>query len=158
MLINAQPLLNALKNKNLKIVTAESCTGGLFAASLTDVAGSSSIFEHGYVTYSNASKTKLLQVPATLLEDHGAVSAECAAAMAIGALDGRENFIALSITGIAGPSGGSPDKPVGLVYIGLAHAKIIQSQKNLFSGTRQDIRHAALLKAQEIILDYLKTL
>ena len=112
----AQGVLAAARAKSLKIVTAESCTGGLLAAVLTEVAGSSDVFERGFITYSNMAKAEVLGVYRQLLMAAGAVSAEVAAAMAEGALTRSRAHLALSITGIAGPDGGSPGKPVGLVH------------------------------------------
>jgi|EndMetStandDraft_3_1072993.scaffolds.fasta_scaffold334944_2 nicotinamide-nucleotide amidase len=116
----AEALLAELQRHALLIVTAESCTGGLLAGLLTEVPGSSGMVERGFVTYSNAAKTELLGVPEELIARHGAVSAEVARAMADGALAKTPAHIALSVTGIAGPDGGSPEKPVGLVYFGVA--------------------------------------
>jgi len=108
--------------RQLKIATAESCTGGLVAGAITEVAGASKVFEWGVVTYSNKAKTELLGVPKKLIEEHGAVSAEVATAMAEGALQCSVADCAVAVTGIAGPDGGSEEKPVGLVY--LASARI----------------------------------
>lgn len=116
----ADALLAELQRHALLIVTAESCTGGLLAGLLTEVPGSSGMVERGFVTYSDAAKTDLLGVPEEMIARHGAVSAEVARAMAEGALAKTPAHIALSVTGIAGPSGGSPEKPVGLVYFGIA--------------------------------------
>lgn len=116
----AQRLIAACEARGLRVVTAESCTGGLIAALLTDIPGSSSVFERGFVTYSNAAKTELLGVPAPLIESEGAVSRAVALAMADGALQGAGVGIAVSVTGVAGPGGGSDAKPVGLVHFGLA--------------------------------------
>ena len=106
--------------RGLKIATAESCTGGLVAAALTDIAGSSDVVDRGFVTYSNEAKQAMLGVPAATLKRHGAVSAETAAAMAAGALKNSQADLAVAITGIAGPGGGSKEKPVGLVYFAAA--------------------------------------
>lgn len=108
----------ALKEKSLMVATAESCTGGLVAAAITDVAGSSGWFERGFVTYSNEAKSTMLGVPAKLIRDYGAVSEEVAHAMAEGALLNSRAQVALSITGVAGPTGGTPEKPVGMVCFG----------------------------------------
>ena len=116
----AEALLAELQRHALLLVTAESCTGGLLAGLLTEVPGSSGMVERGFVTYSNAAKTELLGVAEELIARHGAVSAEVARAMADGALAKTPAHIALSVTGIAGPDGGSPEKPVGLVYFGVA--------------------------------------
>jgi len=116
----AEELLAACRAKRLTLATAESCTGGLIAAILTEVAGSSDVFERGFVTYSNAAKTELLGVRAELIERYGAVSEPVARAMAEGALAHARADIAVSVTGIAGPGGGGVEKPVGLVHFGAA--------------------------------------
>jgi nicotinamide-nucleotide amidase len=116
----ARAVLDLCRARGLKIATAESCTGGLVAAALTEIAGSSAVVDCGFVTYSDAAKQKMLGVPAATLRRHGAVSAETAAAMAKGALQNSQADISVSITGIAGPGGGSKQKPVGLVYFAAA--------------------------------------
>ncbi len=113
-------LIDAARARNWRLASAESCTGGLVAAHLTEIAGSSAVFEYGFVTYANAAKTALLGVPPEMLEAHGAVSEPVARAMAEGALARSGADAAVSITGIAGPGGGTPTKPVGLVHFGLA--------------------------------------
>ena len=113
----AATLLHAAHAKDLNIVTAESCTGGLIAGLLTEIAGSSSVFERGYVTYSNQAKAECLGVPMSLIEKHGAVSREVAEAMAEGAIKHSHADIAIAVTGIAGPGGGTAQKPVGLVHL-----------------------------------------
>jgi nicotinamide-nucleotide amidase len=116
----AEEIVRLYSERGLKIVTAESCTGGLVAGCLTAVAGSSAVVERGFVTYSNEAKIELLSIPAELIARFGAVSAETAAAMAQGALAHSRADMAVSVTGIAGPGGGSADKPVGLVYFACA--------------------------------------
>ncbi len=135
------------------IVTAESCTGGMVAACLTDVAGSSAVLDRGLVTYSNQAKMDLLGVPPTTLDRFGAVSAETAAAMADGALAATPAaHIAIAITGIAGPGGGSSEKPVGLVYFGIAKRGIsTKTAQHIFSGNRDDIRQKSVEKALDLI-------
>ncbi len=149
----------ALINKGMYVCTAESCTGGLIAMSLTERSGSSAYFERGLVTYSNEAKTELLDVDPSLIEKHGAVSAEVARAMAEGAIKNSQADIAVSVTGIAGPTGGSPEKPVGLVYIGVAlkdkPARVIHNQ---FEGSRQSVRLQSCEKALRLILETLDTL
>jgi nicotinamide-nucleotide amidase len=113
-------VLNAFRAGGLKLATAESCTGGLVAAALTDIAGSSDVVDCGFVTYSNEAKEALLGVPGAMLKRHGAVSAETAAAMADGALKNSQADVTVAITGIAGPGGGSRQKPVGLVHFAAA--------------------------------------
>ena len=116
-------LVAAFRARGMKVVTAESCTGGLLAAVLTEIAGSSDVLERGFITYSNAAKEQELGVSGELLARHGAVSAEVAQAMAVGALARAGGDVAISITGIAGPGGASLAKPVGLVYLGSALAR-----------------------------------
>jgi nicotinamide-nucleotide amidase len=120
LMATARVVLDVARAASLKVTTAESCTGGLIAASLTEIAGSSDVFERGFVTYSNQSKTELLGVPADLITQSGAVSEAVARAMAEGALAHARADIAVAVTGIAGPGGGTADKPVGLVFIGAA--------------------------------------
>jgi nicotinamide-nucleotide amidase len=116
----AEEVLAAARERGLKIATAESCTGGLVAGALTAIAGSSDVFERGFVTYSNEAKSEMLGVDAALIAAHGAVSGETARAMASGALSHSRAGISVSITGVAGPGGGSAEKPVGLVWFGTA--------------------------------------
>lgn len=131
----------ALKISGERIVTAESCTGGELAQSLTSVPGSSSWFERGYVTYSDRSKTEMLGVPAGLIVDHGAVSEQAVRAMAEGALARSGASLSVAITGIAGPGGGSTDKPVGTVWIGWSRAgRATRAKRFLFTGDRNVIR------------------
>lgn len=117
---SAKQLITILRSNNATLATAESCTGGLLSGLITSIAGASDVFGTGFVTYANAAKTELLGVPSSLIERHGAVSSEVATAMAEGARHRAQSSLALAITGIAGPNGGSAAKPVGLVYIGLA--------------------------------------
>lgn len=129
-----------LKARKQWLATAESCTGGLIAQLLTGVAGSSAWFERGLVTYSNRAKVELLGVPQSVIDRHGAVSRECCEAMASGLLQQAAVQWAISVTGIAGPSGGSKDKPVGTVWIGVAQAGAVEARHFLFSGDRESIR------------------
>lgn len=132
--------------RGLKVATAKSCTGGMIAAALTDIAGSSAVFDRGFVTYSNEAKTELLGVPAALVERHGAVSQEVARAMAEGALGLSRADVAVSVTGIAGPSGGSAEKPVGLVWFGLAaRGMATRTELREFSG-----RSRALVRTRSV--------
>jgi nicotinamide-nucleotide amidase len=117
LLALATDVLTRARARGLKLATAESCTGGLISALLTEVAGSSDVFERGFVTYSNQAKEEMLGVQKELIREHGAVSIQVANAMAYGALTHSGADISVAVTGIAGPGGGSPDKPVGLVYI-----------------------------------------
>lgn len=144
------------KNK-LKICTAESCTGGLIAKSLTDLAGSSAWFERGFVTYSNAAKIEMLGVPDSLIEDYGAVSETVASAMASGALQHSAADLAIAVTGVAGPDGGSEDKPVGTVWIAHAARDQLVAKKYQFPGDRDTIRHAILRQAIENQIRLLET-
>ncbi len=144
-----------LAEKGLTVAVAESCTGGLISTRLTETAGSSAYFECGLVTYSNASKVKLLGVPKEVIDEHGAVSRETAAAMAKGALGVSGADIAVAVTGIAGPSGGTREKPVGTVFIALATKDALICDRYDFGGNRCDVRektsHAALSKIVEFI-------
>ena len=150
-------LAELLKDKNMMLVTAESCTGGLLAATLTHRAGTSAFFERGYITYSNESKTEELGVAASLLEDHGAVSAETAEAMALGALQNSRAHLAVSITGIAGPDGGTPKKPVGLVFFGYAlKGGSSGSVEYRFEGSRSEIQAIATSTALKHLITVLE--
>jgi len=120
LLEEGRRVIDLLRARMLKLVTAESCTGGLISALLTEIPGSSDVLERGYVTYSNAAKTSCLGVPPQLIATHGAVSEQAARAMASGALAHSEADIAVSVTGVAGPGGGSAEKPVGLVHFAVA--------------------------------------
>ena len=135
------------------VVTAESCTGGLVAASLTEIAGSSNVVDRGFVTYSNAAKTEMLGVPASLIDTHGAVSEPVALAMVAGALQAAPAAdIAVSITGIAGPGGGSADKPVGLVHFAVQRrGSPAHHARHIFDGDRHAVRTAALITALDLI-------
>ena len=142
----AETVLTLFKTCGLTVATAESCTGGLLAAALTSISGSSAVVECGYVTYTNTSKTQALGVPHSLLNAHGAVSAEVAGAMAEGALAKSNADVALSITGIAGPGGATGGKPVGLVYFGLAreHMKTLTIERRFGDIGRDEIREASV--------------
>ena len=148
-------MLAACRERALRLVTAESCTGGLVAATLTEIAGSSDVVEGGFVTYADEAKEAMLGVPRALLAAHGAVSEPVARAMAEGAL-GRSPRAQLSvaITGIAGPGGGSSAKPVGLVYLAAARrGGAIQCERQLYGGDRQAVREAALERALALLLE-----
>ncbi len=136
-----------------RMTAAESCTGGLIAKTCTDLAGSSDWFDRGFVTYSNAAKSEMLAVPASIIEDYGAVSEPVATAMASGALRHSEAAYAVAVTGIAGPGGGSADKPVGSVWIAVASASRQQAQLFHFDGDRAAVREATLQKALEMLLE-----
>ncbi len=150
----ASSLLAACRARALRLVTAESCTGGLVAATLTEIAGSSDVVEGGFVTYSNAMKEKMLGVPHELLKTHGAVSEPVARAMAEGALlRALRAHLSVAITGVAGPSGGSAEKPVGLVFIASGRrGGPTLSERHVFAGDRRAIREAAVVRALELLL------
>ena len=133
------------------ITVAESCTGGLLTKLITDIPGASEYFTHGWITYSNRAKTELLGVPKKLIEKHGAVSEQVASAMAIAARQKAKSDFAIAITGIAGPAGGSKQKPVGLVYISVCDGNDCQTKKCLFSYTRELIRTRAALTALNML-------
>ncbi len=146
-------MISGFRDKGLKIATAESCTGGLIAARLTEIPGSSDIFERGFVTYSNQAKTELLGVPAPLIAEHGAVSEEVALAMARGALAQSPADVAIATTGIAGPGGGTAEKPVGLVYIAAARGGGGEYvQRHIFEGDRDSVRLASVKAALALAL------
>ena len=140
-------LAEALKQRGWMLATAESCTGGMIAAACTDVAGSSEWFDRGFVTYSNAAKTEMLGVPADVISQHGAVSEEVAQAMAFGAVKHSHAQVSIAVTGIAGPSGGSIDKPVGTVWFGWAIGDQVQTACIRWQGNRQTVRQHTLLHA-----------
>jgi len=148
----AQSLLDELQRHALLVVTAESCTGGLIAGLLTEVPGSSGMVERGFVTYSNAAKSELLGVPPEMIDRHGAVSEEVARAMAEGALSRTPAHIAVSVTGIAGPDGGSAEKPVGLVYLGVAAKGEETRVRECRFGDigRQEVRLASVREALDL--------
>jgi nicotinamide-nucleotide amidase len=152
---SAQQIINMFKEASCKIVTAESCTGGLLGALLTETAGASEVYERGFITYSNAAKTELLGVSPLLIENYGAVSEHVALAMAEGALLASQADMALSITGIAGPGGGSKAKPVGLVFFGLSRKEnpCFCVEKRFGTLSRTDIRLLALRQALSMITD-----
>jgi nicotinamide-nucleotide amidase len=137
------------------LATAESCTGGLIAGACTDLSGSSNWFERGFVTYSNAAKTELLGVPAALIEQHGAVSEPVARAMAAGALRHSAAHVAVAVTGVAGPTGGTADKPVGLVWFGFALPDRVLTEQMNFAGDRATVRAATVHHALSRLLELL---
>ena len=143
----------ALLAAGLRAVTAESCTGGGLAAALTDVPGSSQWFERGYVTYSNAAKIQELGVDREVMERHGAVSAEVARQMAAGALQASGTDVVVAITGVAGPDGGTLEKPVGLVYIACGRrGSPLQVIRELFAGDRAEVRSAAVAEGLRLLV------
>ena len=149
---HCEDLAQALLTQKACMATAESCTGGMIAASCTNLSGSSAWFERGFVTYSNEAKTDMLGVPPTLIAQHGAVSEQVAKAMALGALAHSKANFSVAVTGVAGPTGGSPEKPVGTVWLAWASKNPAQciSIRQVFTGDRQAVREAttALALAQ----------
>jgi nicotinamide-nucleotide amidase len=142
-----QAVADTLLRRQWMLATAESCTGGMVAAACTDLAGSSAWLERGFVTYSNAAKTQMLSVDAQLIASHGAVSEPVARAMAQGALQHSAAQVALAITGVAGPGGGSDAKPVGTVWFAFAGPWGVHSEVQHFGGERAAVRQAAALHA-----------
>ena len=153
LVLRATALVHACAGLGLTLATAESCTGGLLAGLLTEVPGSSAVLERGFVTYSNAAKTEMLGVPAELISQFGAVSAEVAAAMAEGAIHHSRAHLAVSITGIAGPGGGSADKPVGLVHFARTErgGTTLRHERRFEDTGRAAIRRAALDHALRLL-------
>ena len=147
---------HALQAKGLLLVTAESCTGGGVAQAITEIAGSTGWFDCGFVTYSNASKTELLDVSAALIAQLGTVSEEVAAAMAKGALANSNAHIALSTTGIAGPTGAVPGKPVGTVCFGWASGDATRTERLVFTGDRQAVREQTVIHALQGLLRFIE--
>ncbi len=155
--VKANEVLEACRKAGFMVTTAESCTGGLIIASLTDIAGSSDVVDRGFVTYSNAAKTTMIGVPFPLIEDKGAVSKEVALAMAQGALQQSKASVSVAVTGVAGPGGGSDAKPVGLVHI----ASALRGQSTILhrecrfgaDKTRAEIRHLTVLAALDLVLE-----
>ncbi len=148
-------LAAALRRRGASLVAAESCTGGLIAAACTSLAGSSEWFERGFVTYSNAAKTELLGVPERLIAVHGAVSPEVASAMAEGALAHSHAGVAVAVTGVAGPGGGTPAKPVGTVWIAVASSgRAAEPTLLQASGDRAAIRAASVVRALTLLIGH----
>ena len=149
----AASLLEAARERGDLLATAESCTGGLLAATLTAIPGGSDVFERGFVTYSNTSKSELLGVPAWLIERHGSVSEDVARTMVGGALTHSRATLAVAITGIAGPGGGTPDKPVGLVHLAAARrdAPVLHHQLLLGDIGRNEIRRESVVQALALL-------
>lgn len=142
-----EQLASELKARGQMVVTAESCTGGLIAGACTELSGSSDWFERGFVTYSNAAKTELLGVPAALIDVHGAVSEPVARAMAAGAVANAHAHWSVAVTGVAGPTGGSPEKPVGTVWFGWATPAGVFTEHRRFDGDRAAVRQATVAHA-----------
>jgi nicotinamide-nucleotide amidase len=153
----AVDVLQACRKAGVKIVTVESCTGGLIAATLTEIAGSSDVVERGFVTYSNEAKCELVGVPAELIKLYGAVSEDVARAMAQGGLNHSYADIAVSVTGIAGPGGATATKPVGLVHLAAARrGGAVLHERHVFPGDRAAVREASVDVALSLIVSLLK--
>jgi nicotinamide-nucleotide amidase len=159
LVFKAKEVLDACRSGGLRLATAESCTGGLVAAVLTSIAGSSDVVEAGLVTYSNAAKHQLLGLPEDLIATHGAVSEQVARAMAEGALVRIRADIAVSVTGIAGPAGGSAEKPVGLVYFACARREHPTLHRRRMFGDlgRDRIRELSVMEALDLVLEQANT-
>jgi len=153
----SQKIVKLLKKKKFKIAFAESCTGGLLSSTITSVSGSSKVFTVGLVTYSNEAKKSILKVPKQIIKKHGAVSIQCCLSMVNNLGKISKSKVCVSITGIAGPSGGTRQKPVGLVYIGLKKSNKVKVNRCLFKNRgRSYIQKAAVRKSLELILNALK--
>ena len=153
MMDKARQIIETGRSHGLRVATAESCTGGLIAGALTEIPGSSDVVDRGFVTYSNAAKTEMLGVDAVLIQTRGAVSEEVARAMAEGALAHSVAEIAIAVTGIAGPGGGTPIKPVGLVHIACARRSgETLHERHVFPGDRRAVRLATVDKALDLVL------
>ena len=149
----SQDLLKICKLNKIYLTTAESCTGGMIASSIVSINGSSSIFKSGIVTYSNESKAEFLKIPLELIKINGAVSEVVAFQMAKNVLSIMNSSLSIAVTGIAGPSGGSNDKPVGLVWIGIGTKKNIMTKKYIFQGNRLKVRQQTTLEALKLAYD-----
>lgn len=158
IMAQAAALLEAAGERGELLATAESCTGGLLAATLTAIPGASDVFERGFITYSNTSKSEMLGVPAWLIERHGSVSEDVARAMVGGALTHSRATLAVAITGIAGPAGGSPEKPVGLVHLAAARrdAPVLHQRLLLGDIGRDEIRRESVREALALLASLLR--
>ena len=152
----AKEVVELLIQRGLKITSAESCTGGLFASHITSVSGSSECFEGSFVTYSNEIKHRMINVRKETLDKYGAVSEECVLEMAENSRKIMNSDLSIAISGIAGPSGGSDDKPVGLVWICLSAEGYIKAYKNIFSGDRQSVREQSVLFSLNLVENFIK--
>ena len=146
---------NKLRDGRLMLATAESCTGGMIATAITDISGSSGWFERGFVTYSNQAKSEMIGVPPELIEKHGAVSEPVARAMAEGALTNSRAQVSLAVTGVAGPGGGTPEKPVGMVSFGWSNRLHTSVETRVFKGDREQIRVQAAAHALRGLLAFI---
>ena len=148
----SENLVKSLKRKKLTLAIAESCTGGLLSSSVTGIGGASKVFKFGLVTYSNKSKNKILKVPSKIIKKYGAVSSQCCLSMVNNLSKIRKSNISISVTGIAGPGGGSKSKPVGLVYIGLKKGNKVKAQKFIINNKgRSYIQNTIVRKSLELI-------
>lgn len=149
----AARLLDKARARDVKIVTAESCTGGLIGACLTEIPGASDVFERGFITYTNSAKSEALGVPADLIAQHGAVSWQVARAMAAGALTHSQGTLSIAVTGIAGPGGATPEKPVGLVYLAgaIKGGEILHEKLNLGDIGRTEIRLKSVARGLSLL-------
>ncbi len=147
----ALQLIDVLRSKRIRMSAAESCTGGMIGCMMTSISGSSDVFLGSAVTYSNESKERILGVSHQTLLDHGAVSEETAREMAKGAIDVYGSDVSLAVTGIAGPGGATPEKPVGLVYIAVADGPRTVVTKNIFEGDRQAVRKQTAVEALKLL-------
>lgn len=154
--IKSKEVVNKLIEKKLTITSAESCTGGLFSASITSISGSSECFEGSFITYSNEIKNRIIGVKKETLLNYGAVSKECVIEMSENARKIMKSDISIAVSGIAGPNGGSEDKPVGLVWICLSAENYTKAYKNIFSGNRDEIREESVIFALNLVLDFIK--
>jgi nicotinamide-nucleotide amidase len=153
----AAETIKALTAKGLTVATAESCTGGLVAGALTSISGSSDVVYGGFVTYANEAKISQIGVPYALIKQHGAVSEQVAIAMAEGALGTAGTHVAIAVTGIVGPDGGSDDKPVGLVHFALASDEDTRHVRKVFAKMDRDaVRHASVVQALKMLRDFAK--
>ena len=149
-------IVSVLKKKKLKLAVAESCTGGLLSSSVTSVSGASKIFSMGFVTYSNQAKINILKVPKKIIQKHGAVSVQCCLSMVNNLYKISKSKLCISVTGIAGPKGGSKQKPVGLVYIGIRKDKFVKINRYVFRNRgRNYIQRATVNKALKLIHNFL---
>ena len=153
----SEKIVNLLRKKKLKLSFAESCTGGLLSSAITSISGASKVFAHGFVTYSNQSKINILKVPKKIIIKYGAVSYETCSSMVKNLNKINKKIISVSITGIAGPKGGTKQKPVGLVYIGIKKGNKLLVKKYLFKNKkRSSIQRATVNKALNLILSFIK--
>lgn len=151
----ANQIVETSKTLGLKVVTAESCTGGMVSSAITAIPGSSEVYDCGFITYSYESKTGILRVDPNLIHECGAVSKEVAIEMALGAMRLSDAHISVALTGIAGPTGATENKPVGLVHFATLHAGDIISEEKIFKGNREEIREQACMYALRMVLEVL---